>query len=252
MVYVCRLRSAMLIWYCGCTGPFCEQTAPIFLSHESRYAKNCACHPWQERPCCKRLDPNAGAMLFFSTPKENMLHFSVSSVGRLNHPHSPLLLNSNQEMPSRSLDQNFHGYFEPFQTGAILGSHVSADSSSGLARGGFVTSCHRWPPPQTQPPPRSTDLHQFHPPRSRHGESPTSVGRPGWRGGRTGAWRALRATDSRSPSLRLNVGPSDHPPGCPPENLMSTPAQADSSEAVDPRCVNLQFVPPALLKMPRL
>jgi len=28
----------------------------------------------------------AGAMLFFSTPKENLLHFSISSVGRLFHP----------------------------------------------------------------------------------------------------------------------------------------------------------------------
>jgi hypothetical protein len=28
----------------------------------------------------------AEAMLFFSTPKENLLHFSISSVRRLDHP----------------------------------------------------------------------------------------------------------------------------------------------------------------------
>ena len=83
----------------------------------------------------------AGAMLIFSTPKENLLHFSISSVGRLVHPHSPLLFHSNQASAKSAYGQKFHedsqGCFEP-KTGEKA-AHMSADSSSGLgtsSRGG--------------------------------------------------------------------------------------------------------------------
>ena len=79
----------------------------------------------------------AGAMLFFSTPKENLLHFSISSVGRLFHPHSPLLFHSNQASAKSAYGQkecqeNSIGCFEPFQKRELGAAHMSADSSSGL------------------------------------------------------------------------------------------------------------------------
>jgi hypothetical protein len=56
----------------------------------------------------------------YSTPKENLLHFSISSVGRLLHPHSPLLFHSNQASAKsaygqKKFQENSIGCFEPFQ-----------------------------------------------------------------------------------------------------------------------------------------
>jgi len=73
----------------------------------------------------------AGAMLFFSTPKENLLHFSIPSVGRLFHPHSPLLFHSNQASAKSAYGQKecqekFHWLLRAIpKKRAKSGSHVS-------------------------------------------------------------------------------------------------------------------------------
>ena len=86
-----------------------------------------------------QMSEHAGAMLIFSSRK--LVTLLDSSVGRLDHPHSPLLSNSNQEAPSQSVDQKeilgsvepkklkIPGSFEPFQERRI--AHLSVGSSSG-------------------------------------------------------------------------------------------------------------------------
>ena len=125
-----------LYFFCEATGQSVGvRRVSFFLSHEQKSAHVCACHPWQEGHAA--TSECAGAMLFFSTPKENLLDFSISSVGRLFHPHSPLLFHSNQASAKSAYGQkecqeNSIGCFEPFQKRELRAAHMSADSSSGL------------------------------------------------------------------------------------------------------------------------
>ena len=117
----------------------------------------------------------AGATLFFSTPKENLLHFSISSVGRLDPstlplgvPHQSMQVPSRPDRPEKEFPGTFHWLLRAIpkkkaeerltcRLTRLLGSehqHVEVDQSP-------RRSCHHWSPPRIPLPPRSTGHHQF-------------------------------------------------------------------------------------------